>query len=291
MNSIISISILYNPDAGILKNLYSYKESVASMLIVDNSEIPDFAIHGILKNNFATMRIITNHGNLGIARALNQGLEYAISAGYKCALLMDQDSELYPEAVNRLMQCLESDENIFIAAPRRIDVNSDGKKMDGTRYRRRLTCATSGSLVRLKHIHTVGYHDEKMFIDLVDHEYCLRAVSKGLHIVIVNDALMRHRLGMMRKKKILWVDLYPTYHSALRRYYKARNSLYVWSKYGLKYPRYVFPAIVNFIIEYLEILLFEDEKLIKTRALLTGFWDCIRQRFGEKTDLFTKVSE
>ncbi len=288
MKSIISVTVLYNPSERILINLNSYKDSTTRMLIIDNTDIPNRTIHKeiIKKNSIA--RIVANHDNLGIAKALNQGLEYAINEGFEYALLMDQDSELCPEAVDKLKQCLESDERIFIASPQRIDVNSAPIK-NNIRYKRKLTCATSGSLLRLKHIKDVGYHDEKLFIDMVDHEYCLRAVSRGLHVVVVNDAFMRHRLGMMCRKKILWINFYPTNHSALRRYYKARNSLYVWCRYGCKYPRYVLPAIANFIIEYLEILLFEDAKLEKTRAVLTGFWDCIRQRFGKKEDTFMSV--
>ena len=281
MARILAISVYYNPHYDVVRGLESFYEQADETVIVDNSEEAVNEIYTIIKK-YCNVKIIENNGNRGIATALNQGLEYAINEGFEYALLMDQDSELCPEAVDKLKQCLESDERIFIASPQRIDVNSIPKKYNSTQYKRKLTCATSGSLLRLKHIKDVGYHDEKLFIDMVDHEYCLRAVSRGLYVVIVNDAFMRHRLGMMCRKKILWINFYPTNHSALRRYYKARNSLYVWCRYGFKYPRYVLPAIANFIIEYLEILLFEDAKLEKTRAILIGFWDCARQRFGKK---------
>ncbi len=289
INKVFSITVFYNPRNDVLTGLASCRDQVEEMVIVDNSEYLNLKLHNYIEKHFTNSCLIVNGKNLGIAKALNQGLEYAIKEGFEYALLMDQDSELFPEAVEKLRQCLDSDERIFIASPRRIDVNSAPIKNISTRYMRKLTCATSGSLLRLKHVKEVGYHDEKLFIDMVDHECCLRAVSRGLHVVIVNDAFMRHRLGMMCRKKILWINFYPTNHSALRRYYKARNSLYVWRKYAFKYPRYVLPAIANFIIEYLEILLFEDAKLEKTRAVLTGFWDCIRQRFGKKEDSFMRV--
>ena len=96
---------------------------------------------------------------------------------YEYALLIDQDSKLFPETVNKLRKCLESDEK-FLSHVQRIDVNSATNEnlLHNTKI---LTCVTSGSLLRLKHVKEVGYHEEKLFIDMVDHEYCLRASSMG----------------------------------------------------------------------------------------------------------------
>jgi len=281
MARIIAISVYYNPDYDVIKGLESFCRQVDYTVIVDNSERSVDELYNIIKKTY-NLKIIENKENRGIATALNQGLQYAVENGYEYALLIDQDSKLFPETVNKLRKCLESDERIFIACPQRIDVNSATNEKSTAQYKKILTCVTSGSLLRLKHVKEVGYHEEKLFIDMVDHEYCLRASSMGLQVVIVNDALMRHRLGMMCRKIILGVNFYPTNHSAIRRYYKARNSFYVWRRYGLKYPKFVLRAIVNFIIEYLEIVLFEDDKLGKTIAILNGFYDCVRQRFGKK---------
>jgi rhamnosyltransferase len=208
-------------------------------------------------------------------------MDYAMRQGCDYALLMDQDSSLHQESIELLRRALEENERAFIAAPMRED--SDLARLPAFRedYTRRLTCISSGSLVNLKYVKNVGLHDERLFIDLVDHEYCLRANRKGYQIVIANRARMRHRLGRMEERRFLGMRFYPTHHSPLRKYYKARNSLYVWTRYFFRYPRYVLPGIGTFIKEYLETLLFEEDKMKKTRAILAGMVDFFAGRFGE----------
>ncbi len=251
------------------------------MLIVDNSDKPDLELHNHLINKFKKLHIIANGKNLGIARALNQGLKYAFENGYEYALLLDQDSMLLPDTIGKLIRCLNTYKMAFIAAPWRIDINTAEKQIK-KEFTERLTTATSGSLLRLSYLNTIGYHDEKLFIDMVDHEYCLRACKKGFQVIVVNNARMHHRLGKMQKKVVCGIPFYPTHHAAIRRYYKARNGLYIWGKYLFKYPRFVIPGIINFCIEYIEIIMFEREKRKKTVAIIQGFYDCFRSHFGEK---------
>jgi len=279
--TICSVTVLYRPGDLLIENLKSYMGQIDCAVIVDNSETRNEALYARIKRAWKSVHLIVNEKNLGVARALNQGMDYAMEQGCRYALLMDQDSSLHEDTVMLLRRALEENERAFIAAPLRED--SDLARLSDAReeYTRRLTCVSSGSLVNLEYVKDVGLHDERLFIDLVDHEYCLRAGRKGYRIIIANRARMRHRLGRMEERKLFGLSFYPTHHSPLRKYYKARNSLYVWSRYLFRYPRYVLPGIGTFLKEYLETLLFEKDKMKKSRAILAGIVDYFAGRFGE----------
>lgn len=279
--TICSVTVLYRPGDAVIENLKSYMGQIECAVIVDNSETRNDVLFTGIGRAWKHVQIIANEKNLGIARALNQGMDYAMKRGCRYALIMDQDSSLHEDTVTLLRRALEENERAFIAAPIRED--SDLARLSDAReeYTRRLTCVSSGSLVNLEYVRDVGLHDERFFIDLVDHEYCLRANMKGYRIIIANRARMRHRLGRMEERRFLGMRFYPTHHSPLRKYYKARNSLSVWSSYLFRYPRYVLPGIGTFLKEYLETLLFEKDKMLKTRAIIAGFIDFFAGRFGE----------
>lgn len=278
---ICSVTVLYHPEETVIENLGTYLGRVDHAVIVDNSETRNEALYERIRRAWKRVHFIANQKNLGVARALNQGMDYAMKQGCEYALLMDQDSFLRAETLDILKKALEDNERAFIAAPIRED--SDLARLPAARedYTRRLSCVSSGSLVNLEYVRDVGLHDERLFIDLVDHEYCLRANAKGYEIIIANRARMRHRLGHMEERKFFGMRFYPTHHSPLRKYYKARNSLYVWLKYFFRYPRYVLPGIGTFMKEYLETLLFEKDRMRKTRAILAGFMDFFAGRFGK----------
>lgn len=281
MTSICAVIVLFNPDREFSKSLQIFSAQVEKVFIIDNSEFGNPEQYGYADAASVNTELVRMGENAGIARALNEGMKRAIDDGYDFCLLMDQDSVLAPNAVNLLARILNEDPAVFIAAPVVRDINGlTGAGVAGP-CTERLTCITSGSLVNLKHVHRVGYHREDLFIDLVDHEYCLRARSMGLRVVVVNDAILNHRLGKMEKRSFLGMDFYPTHHSPERRYYKARNSIFLWKKYIIRYPRYVLPAMLRLLKGYLEILLFEQDRHKKFRMILKGFAHGITGRYGK----------
>ncbi len=228
------------------------------------------------------VRHIRNGMNLGVARALNQGMLAARDEGYATALLLDQDSRMESADLARLVAAQEAIEDAFIVCPRVLyeppSVRGHGSGKGGvTRVN---VAISSGSLIDLSRLEEVGLHDEKLFVDYVDFEYCLRAAAKGCFTYRVEDAVLYHRLGDRREARLLGLRCYPTHHSPERRYYKTRNMLYVWRKYGRRHPRWVLHGAGKFLVEFLEIWLFEDRKAAKTLACLQGTKDFLLGRYG-----------
>ena len=77
---------------------------------------------------------------------------------------------------------------------------------------------------------SIGLMDEGLFIDLVDTEWCLRAKSKGFHIMGVGEAIMTHTLGEQRKEVWFLRQRSVPFHRPFRYYYMIRNSLLLYRR-------------------------------------------------------------
>ena len=148
-------------------------------------------------------------------------------------------------------------------------------------YTEVLTEITSGALTKSSIYKNVGLYDEKLFIDLVDHDYCLALNKKGFKVIQVNSAVLIHNLGDSIKKSILGLKMIPTNHSPLRRYYMSRNRHYIWDKYKQDFPGWVLTDKRRFITENLKIILFENNKIEKLKYIREGIRDYKNNIFGE----------
>ena len=66
--------------------------------------------------------------------------------------------------------------------------------------------------------------DERLFIDFVDVDWCLRCRALGVPVVVVPDAVMAHAIGD-RVVRAPFGVYRGIVHSPVRTYYKIRNSL------------------------------------------------------------------
>ena len=231
---VASVTVLYNPDMDVITNLNSYVDQVDKLFVIDNSEnIKEALVEKIsaLKNT----GYIKNKSNLGIAAALNLSAVKAINEGYKFLLTMDQDSKATPGMVEKLTESLISSDEIGIAAAEHI--NPDIQQKPGEEKNKEiLYTMTSGNLVNLSAYKEVGGYLEKLFIDHVDHEFCLRLNKFGFKVVKVSNAIVYHKVGKSSKQRFLNHYLYPTNHSPIRLYYRTRNRFYVDNIYKNIFP-------------------------------------------------------
>ncbi len=189
---------------------------------------------------------------------------------------MDQDSFAEPEMVKKLLSCYQNDK-IAIVSP----AHDIGKKLSTSRgCHEAVSIMTSGNLINLQIILQVGGFNDKLFIDYVDHEICVRLRSKGFIIIVQDNAVLRHGLGNIAEKKILFAKYYPTHHSPLRYYYQTRNRFYIYKKYWRSSPGFVSEDIFNFIKLVLKMILSEKYKLEKIKYMIRGFSDFRKNKFG-----------
>jgi exopolysaccharide biosynthesis polyprenyl glycosylphosphotransferase len=132
------------------------------------------------------------------------------------------------------------------------------------------TTMMSGNLVSAAAFAAVGWYEEPFFIDYVDHEFCLRLGRAGFRILEVPGAVLEHNLGRMTSRRVLGREFATTNHSALRRYYNARNRLWVWRRHAARRPGWALGDMRSFVVEVVKIALLEEQRGAKLAAVARG---------------------
>lgn len=246
--SVCAVVVTYKPDLGVLQSLLNVlKPQVTSIVLVDNGSEIDMAAWTKACQSHVDDLVLLGE-NKGIAAAHNQGIKYAQNRHADFVLLMDQDSIPMPDMVARLHLAYtglaKNGTQVGAMGPQFCDSNGTLSKFVkvGILGFKLLDCAptspvvetdfivSSGSLLPLAAIDAVGLMDEKLFIDHVDTEWCLRAKAKGFGIFGVCAAVMTHSLGEQRKKIWLFRQRSLHFHRPFRYYYMFRNSVLLYRR-------------------------------------------------------------
>jgi rhamnosyltransferase len=270
--------ILYNPAPDMIDNINSYLNQVERLFIIDNSERNNSDLIKSLDTN--KLVYVSNNSNIGIAAALNIAAKKAIGEGFEYLLTMDQDSSVSNTMVEEMIAVLEKDREIGILSPRIIH-KKNSKNILTQGIESPYVTITSGSIMRLSLYKEVGGFLEKLFIDYVDHEYCLRIRLRNFKVLQLNSVSIFHNLGEVNKKSLLFKKVYPTNHLPLRWYYRTRNRLYIWKEYKKFFPDYVNFDKKGFVKELIKISLYESKKIKKFKMILRGYFDYKKNIFGK----------
>lgn len=217
---------------------------VADVLIIDNAS-DDNTLQILRSMGHPRLRLIRNDRNLGVGTAFNQGMRQAREYGADWMMVLDQDSLLAPDALEKLLDAA----NVLLRGsdirPSAVfptvrcksypDVIHYPMNWTGTGFQavapqhaqraepQRIpvdTSISSGALYRIETLEAIGGFNEGYFIDFVDHECHLRLARAGYGLWWVRDAEIFHELGAIRKMTDtgLWIE-----HAPFRYYYMARN--------------------------------------------------------------------
>ena len=283
--------VLYNPDDTIFENILTYGNYVDKLIVIDNSLKKNNLLIDKLNEIFESKLVyIDNNDNLGIATALNQACDKAIELQFKWILTMDQDSSFIN--FDHYKKCLEKVQNVNNVALLAANTDKEGYSTCdinecSCNYREdKFSVITSANIVNLEYFEEIGRFNDKLFIDMVDYDYCLRINIKKFKILYFPDVFIEHKLGEVhlrtniftRKKK------YKTEHNAQRAYYISRNSLYLSKNYGKYFSKeFGMLHILNivFIHDVTKILLYEIDKWNKLKAKFIGLYHFLINRYGK----------
>ena len=298
MLKICSIIITKDPDQDFPLRIQRIGATVQDTIIVDNgSDFEHMKIINLAGKSVNT-HVLWNEFNLGVATALNQGIDKAIDLGCDWALLLDQDSEPAENMVEKLCTSYDNSaekETIAIIAPRIIDKGIDRESpflRQKTKWLyERVKCIeedltdittviTSGTLLNLEKYETIGKFREDFFIDYVDTDFCLRSRLLGFRILASCQAKLFHQFGSRRRINSGPLTLYPSFHPPERRYTISRNRIPMLKTYALKFPHWLIYEIVATLYTFFRMVLTEDQKIAKLIAVIRGTWDGIKGKLG-----------
>lgn len=269
LTRVCAIVVLYNPDIDRLyKNVMALINQVEELVLVDNFS-DNIQIVKDKLSNVKKISYILNEKNEGIAKALNQGMQFAHTHGYKWALTMDQDSIISDNMISSYSEYAEWDK-VAIICPL-VEYKNYYRRKDhtGNKYDYVEACMTSGSLTNVQAWKNVGGFDEWMFIDYVDNDFCTNLRLNGYKILRANNATLYHELGNAKKLNIGPCQIVVFNYSKIRNYYYVRNTIYYIKKYSFQIN------IIKFILILLYVeskkVIFEDNRKETISSFIKGF--------------------
>jgi rhamnosyltransferase len=283
--SVCAVIVTYHPGAELTRNATLLRSQVGAIVIVDNGSSGESADRINELQGQIECTVIRNGKNEGIAAALNAGFRFAIESQYEWIVAFDQDSTVTEGFIEALLDTARSASEVGIVCPTYRDRSSlTDMVMPRRSWGELLTAMTSGSMLHRSTFQRAGPFDERLFIDSVDNEYCLRIYSMGLRVVQSERAILLHSLGRITFKRFMGRKLAATNHSAARCYYIARNRLFLLSRHPTDFSWIRF-SVQEMFRELAAILLVEKHKAAKIRMMIRGVIDCARGKWGPQVPL------
>lgn len=272
--------VLFNPDiTRLTENLNSIAKYVSCVYIVDNGSDNRAEIQKLLEE-YENVLLHINQKNEGIAKALNQLCESALTDGYQHLITLDQDS-VCPENLVLEYQKYLSDSSIGLVCPLIRDRNVNFEKQE---YFEEATevdhCITSASMLSLRVWEEVNGFDESMYIDGVDFDFGDRVRKCGKKIIRLNKVVLLHEIGHIQERRFLFFKTRVKNHSAFRKYYIARNTVYLARKRGSR--RLYIKSYFQVAKQAGMVLLYESEKKQKLSNIWRGMIDGASSKLESK---------
>lgn len=275
--------VLYNPDETVMNNIRSYYDHMHLILAIDNSDNP-------CKNFIESVKTlpkivyIDNGGNKGIAHALNIAANKAIELGHQWLLTMDQDSFFDVTMLVTYLNCWNkypNKENIAVFSPIHIVLKDQTSHTTHCTVINKLHVMTSGNILNLNIFKHLNGFNEALFIDEVDHEYCLRAKLAHFSILEFSNIALNHTLGESVVIQHHGQTIESSTHSPKRFYYITRNRLYMWKTYHPLFPNLVEIQFLSIVKTLIFPLIYHSKKIQRFFCILRGIVHFLMGRYGK----------
>ncbi len=211
-------------------------DRLAEVLVVDNGSSDDSL--ALLAAEYPTVRVVCMQVNAGPGAARNAGMQ---AARERWVLAVDNDAELTPGCLERLIHALEMDPQAVLAQPRSVLAHEPERvHYDGAwfhyaglfslrnfyqpigRAEGKGVLAVDGfvsicGLLDRDVVLDLGGYDESFFILFEDYDLSLRLRLVGHRILIDEDAIVLHRAGTAG------ISFRAADYPARRAYFHSRN--------------------------------------------------------------------
>jgi rhamnosyltransferase len=300
MNSYGLIFVLYEPTEEFLENLARARAFCPNMVAVDNSPEADLRLHEFLHEQ--GIQLIFNRNKGGLAGAYNRGAEVLLEHNCEVIFLLDQDSDIDALFFENMMHaCRELGTDEFLVGPKIYEINLEkcmpvfqpGKYLpkrlridDQTEGMFPSLCIiSSGSAISAAAYRKLGPFREDYFIEYIDIEYSLRAVSQNVPVYMNAAVTMRQTTGKIERHG----DKYTTNHVAWRRYYGARNAVHCLYLHRESWGLHWVSGLLAFL-QVLRVLQYEPQKVKKITAITCGYLDGLFGLLGTFEDRHPRIA-
>lgn len=242
-----------------LESLGGLDYPTVEVMVVDNGSA-DKSVSAI-RERFPAVTVLENGENLGFTGGNNVGLRYALAQGADYGLLLNNDTEVAPDFLRRLVNAAEADTCIGMAGPtiyyyeqpdviwsaggsidwrrgstRMVGVNERDEGQMGTEPRTVDFVTGCAMLVRRSVMERVGLFDERFFAYYEETEWCVRAGRAGYKAVHVPLARIWHKISPSTRAD-----------SSMVHYYMTRNRLLFLKTTGAGPEAWLYTLLVEYL--------------------------------------------
>ncbi len=289
----------YN-DACIASILGSTIREQIQIVVVDNAST-DGSLEALRETwgEHGQVHILALDDNYGFSKANNEGIRYAMEQGTEYYLLLNNDTEIAPDAIEQMMRCGEETGAIVVPKVLYADrrdviwcaggtfspilkktIHSGLNQTDSGQFNRSGRCLFANGcaiLLSRRIVEKVGLLDERFFLYYEDVEYSMRAWEKQTHIYYCAKAVVCHKVNGSTGGNEKPANAYY-----ITRNWLLCNSLHMRGKgsFGSRGQFWLF--LLYFICNRLAWLLiwFLQGKRAMCRALLRGMGDFLVKKWG-----------
>lgn len=209
--------IKYN-NACIASILNSTIAECIQIVVVDNASTDDSLSELCAKwSGNEQVHIIALDDNYGFSKANNEGVSWAIDQGIDYYLLLNNDTEIQPDTIERMLRYGQQAKGVVVpkvlyadrrdviwcaggtfspvirkAIQRGLDQTDNGQFNVSGECQFANGCAL---LLSREIVERVGFLDERFFLYYEDTEYSMRATEKGVAIRYLSDAVVYHKVN------------------------------------------------------------------------------------------------
>ena len=266
-----------------------------TVYVVDNASTDETP--AAVAAQFPAARVIINTENLGFAGGNNVGLDAAFAGGADAVLVVNNDTTLEPDAIERMAEAADAHPEAGVLSPvilfarpphsvwfagattnpwtgrtyhQHYHASYDAIARDIREIERTTGCAM---LITRACYERVGGFNAALFMYFEDVEYSLRARDAGFSILLIPSAVIYHHV------------------SASSRSTKPPNAIYYWIRNGIETLDRLRPLPVPFmtvrrlliVLAMLVYIARPPAALVRIRDIFEGYRDARLQRQGRRS--------
>jgi hypothetical protein len=284
------VIVIWNGRDDTLECLGSFRADTypnKEIVIVDNGSTDDSV--ATIRAQFPEAVILQTGKNLGFTGGNNVGIKYAVEKGVDYVYLINNDTLVEDDALEKLVEVAEANPGAGLLAPvihnfdppqeiwfasSLVDLRKGAAWHDNARQPSRedppyevpwvTGCAM---LIRSELLRRLGGFDDRYYLSWEDVDLSLRVRNEGHTLLVAPNARIYHKGGQSGKNL-----------DGIYGYYAVRNSLLLASKHsGADYPRAAVAIVVGALRHSLRIRSF---RIARLRLLWDGLRDHLIGRYG-----------
>lgn len=268
-----------DPDPDLYPYLVVLGQAGLDVVLVDNNPV-DFVDSS--SGEWPCRCLLKNGNKGGIAGGLNSGVAAALQLGAEWITLLDQDSRLEPEMLQRLREpwsgcAVEA----MVVGPivwdrdrqeRHGRVTRHGYQSDRNgQYECVRLLISSGTTFRALDWPLLGRFHEDLFIDFVDHAWCFRAQARGFVLLKHPGVQLQQRFGRPHPNSLCrWAGL--QLYSSERHYHSLRNLRWLVLQPNVPLDLKL-KECAKMLVKPWCWLAFEPKRIRNLQAILSGLFD------------------